>query len=322
MDAKLALRLLSLWAFFGLSALSPLMAQSGHPQHLGISFSNDFLVLHAPTDRYYTNGLNLDWLNPALERNPLNHLLIRAEKASVHRYGLSLRQDIYTPFQKDSPELAAHDRPFASVLALQSAITAVHADKGWMWSSSLELGVLGKPGGGRTVQNGFHNLLENSEVVNGWTNEIRTGPVLNYGISYRHRLWLAPWTWGQMGLRGRIGTLHTDLTPSLEVALGRVRDPFRAFENPLNGKRVHVHAVLGGSVRAIAHDGTLTGALFFPDHRFQGALQTERIQGTVKAGFQFGQPAWSVDFSLFWTSPEFRGGASHAYGNLSLSFWW
>ncbi len=287
-----------------------------------MSWANDFLYLLDPSDHYYTNGLDVEYIHPALEKNPLGALLLRPANGFRQRYGLRLRQDIFTPIRKDTLALLINDRPFASALTLESSAYSVRAGSGTRLESSLMLGVVGKAGGGRAVQNGIHGLLENSEGVEGWVNEIRTGLVVNYNLEVRQRLWSADWTWAELALAGRLGSLYTDLSPSATIAFGLVRDPYLGFQDPDAGRPFRLSLLLGGGARAVAYDATLTGSWFAPDPRFRGRIRPEHMQYRGRVGLMAGWKRSSLSLVWHFQSAEFQGGEPHAFGALRLAFWW
>ncbi|HNS47342.1 MAG TPA: DUF2219 family protein, partial [Bacteroidales bacterium] len=60
-----------------------------------INFENDIFT---NTDRYYTNGIRFDWVNPGFNRSLLTHLMIPLHHPARNYYGISLVHRIYTPW--------------------------------------------------------------------------------------------------------------------------------------------------------------------------------------------------------------------------------
>ena len=118
----------------------PAMITLSRESFLVIGFDNDILDY---TDRFYTNGIRIAFISPALQANPLRHLLLPYWRSGVNYYGLSLTQDMFTPSTTKMGGILYGDRPYAAYLYVGSfKITNDRARK-LRQSSELDVGIIG-----------------------------------------------------------------------------------------------------------------------------------------------------------------------------------
>ena len=78
-----------------------------------LDFDND---LFFKTDRYYTNGLTIGFIHPAIKKSPFRVLLYTKGKKTIQYGGVTLTQEMYTPINTDSQDQQPQDRPYAGTL--------------------------------------------------------------------------------------------------------------------------------------------------------------------------------------------------------------
>src|SRR6218665_2283001 len=61
--------------------------------YVRLHFDNDYF---SKSDAYYTQGVNIEWVTPALKKNPVNRILF-LPRQGMHQYGLALEHNAYTP---------------------------------------------------------------------------------------------------------------------------------------------------------------------------------------------------------------------------------
>jgi len=142
----------------------------GAAQSIGLNWDND---VHFATDRYYTNGLIVDYRDPKLFKI--------FYKNHQTQKGLILEHKIYTPakYNQDIPDF---DRPFASSFTLAYYTKDLRAAEQIILTHQLQIGLQGRYSGGKTVQNFFHSLLSNSDEIEDWQFQMSTDLILNYGF--------------------------------------------------------------------------------------------------------------------------------------------
>ena len=83
-----------------------------YPKKIEVEWANDVFF---QTDRYFTNGLVLEYYSQSFNRFGLSNLLFDPMSESGPIYSISVNHDIFTPKNVfGNPELT--DRPYAGVL--------------------------------------------------------------------------------------------------------------------------------------------------------------------------------------------------------------
>lgn len=81
--------------------------------YMRLSYDNDYFT---GTDKYYTQGINLEVVSNSLRKNPLNFLLLRRDDKYT-KYGIAVDHFGFTPTSIRSSEILQGDRPFAGNLS-------------------------------------------------------------------------------------------------------------------------------------------------------------------------------------------------------------
>jgi hypothetical protein len=164
----------------------------------------------AGTDRFYTSGLDLNYVSPT---TTVPDWLARAGHVlwggGTQRYSIGLSQVLFTPTQTQINPPPPHDRPYAGELTGNFALIQDTAD--YRSDLEIDLGVVGPGALGEEVQNGFHHLIGDTPNL-GWGHQIHNEPLLEIASD---RIYRVP--------TGTIGPFETDLLPQLSVGLGNER---------------------------------------------------------------------------------------------------
>jgi hypothetical protein len=172
---------------------------------------NASITVGKPPDRFYVNGLRLGWTSPTGQvpdvLADLGHTLWGAGQ---QRIAFDLAQQIYTPADTGSAVPNPNDRPFAGVLLGNFSLISDTEDTRSVLTVSL--GVVGPASGAESLQNGFHDLIEQNHT-DGWRGQIQNTPVAEV---LHERTWRLP--------MGTVAGLETDALPSLTIGLGDLRD--------------------------------------------------------------------------------------------------
>jgi hypothetical protein len=151
-------------------------------------FYNDFF---AGTDRHFTNGMALSWIDDAVGDTDNNNSkaysqfmldaitklpLVEAQSTKNYNAGISISQMAITPADTSISTPQYNDIPYAGYLAASFYI--------FQWDSTkfdefrIDLGVVGEESGAEFVQNTFHKLIGNSEAM-GWDTQLGTEYIFN-----------------------------------------------------------------------------------------------------------------------------------------------
>jgi lipid A 3-O-deacylase len=280
------------------------------------NYENDFFT---KTDRDYTQGVLLEWVNPRLRRFPLSGLLWRPKNSMVD-YGISIEDDTYTPNLYDKTAIQFGDRPFADALFLKTFLIAKNGDRKERVSTQLSTGLIGPAAGGQGMQQSIHRWLHD-EQPHGWPNQIRNDIVLNYQVNYEREFYnykehLSLATFNSI----RLGTLSDKLTTGLTSMLGNFYSPFRTG-GQVPAKRIQYYVYDQLSLNAVGYDATLQGGLF--DRSNPYTVPTGEINRvTLQNRYGVVLVLKGAYFEYYQTSltQEFRPSVFHRTGGIQAGF--
>ena len=173
--------------------------------------------------------------------------------------------------------------------------------------SELDAGIIGQGAGGKWMQTGIHDALDNI-TPKGWDNQIRNDLVLDYSLRVEKgvaSVRLAEFT---VFGAGSLGALYANLSAGTEVRLWSVK----------NGQRRHMVFARGQS-KLVGYDATLLGGLF--NRASPYTLTTGSIKRLVQRadiGFVYDGGGFLIEVTRSFLSPEFEGGFSHQFAEIAF----
>lgn len=316
----LLLLLLCLPGLAGHTAPAP--ADTLHPLSPGrllrYTYAND---LFFRTDYYFTQGMTLTLVHPALARLPTRHLLASGPAGSTQQHGLTLRYDGFTPLRIQDPFIRVGDRPYAAYLYVSIFRISTHPARRLRLTTALEIGFIGPAARGKELQTAIHRVIGNVEP-RGWGYQIRNAPIIGYRVAVeklllgagRHVELLAD-------AQASLGTLYTYAGTGLHLRVGKFSpwfsSPSRYDSKPLPWQ-FYGEATLSG--RLIGYDATLQGSPF--TNRVPYTLAAGDVRRAVlrsSGGVVLAHGGLSFTATATWVSPEFAGGRSHRWGQLGMA---
>ncbi len=181
------------------------LADIGHT--ITIQLEND--STRPGSDNYYTSGERIAYTSPTGQipgpLAALGHLMGEGQQ----RFALELSQNIFTPHATESTNPPLNDRPYAAVLL--GTISLIQDTDATRTVLAFGLGMIGPAALGRPVQNGFHELLGQTDT-RGWGTQAANQPVIQLTAD---RTWRIP--------QGNLGALEADALPSVSAGAGTFR---------------------------------------------------------------------------------------------------
>lgn len=263
-------------------------------------YENDFF---AATDRYYTQGIYLERLHPALARTPLRHVLLSLPSVRS-RFGVAFGDEGYTGSDLKESAIVAGDHPWAGTKQLHAFSISQDTVRHLRLSSQLTIGLIGQGAGGREIQTFIHERTGNT-IPQGWHNQIRNDVILNYAVHAEQRL-LAPVQSVELWGTGtaRAGTFKSS------VALGGTL---------LIGKLGRFFAYAAPAVDLVGYDATLQGGVFNKRSPYTiSNADMHRVVVRQRAGVVFRGDRFSVEYFRTHVGAEFAGGSAHRTGGIAL----
>ena len=140
---------------------------------LRYTYAND---LFFRTDYYFTQGMTLTLVHPALARLPVRHLLAAGPRGSTQHHGLTLRYDGFTPLRIQDAFIRVGDRPYAAYFYASFFRISNQPARHQRLTTALEIGFIGPAAGGKELQTAIHRVTGNAEP-RGWDYQIRNAPI-------------------------------------------------------------------------------------------------------------------------------------------------
>ncbi len=312
---------------------SDYIKKSDKRRFLTLSIEND--SLGRGTDRHYTSGVRLTYLNvntqvPDFIKEISGHIpTFRINPTTSIAY--SVGQNLYTPDDLSRREQASDDRPWAGWLyasAGLSTITRNHVDE-----LELTLGMVGPAALGKGTQKFVHNLID-SPNPKGWDNQLRNEP----GVIIS---WLRRWPYAA-GFEA--GSLRGGIEPNINLTLGniysyagtgltfrlgpqtilfqdhppRVRPAMPGsgyYDIPPSGLGWYLFAGIDG--RAVGRNIFLDGNTFRNSH----SIDKKYFVMDANAGIALTLGQARMSYSAIYRTKEFRGqNRNDLFGSVSLSW--
>jgi lipid A 3-O-deacylase len=278
-------------------------------RYIRFNYENDFF---AASDRYFTQGLNMELALPVFKKIPTSKLLLTLPGAEV-KYGIGVEHDAYTPTSIQSNSILYGDRPFAGALFL-NLFSITQTDK-QQQSSTLSLGVLGAAAGAQQMQTSIHAWTNNIDPQ-GWQFQIQNDFIINYRLTYE-RLLLATGNnfFLNANASARLGTLSTKAGVGLTLMAGLLEHPFL----PLRNRNFSIYVYERPLVNVVGYDATMQGGLLNRDSPYTiDAGDIDRLVFENRLGFTIRYKKISLEYFRTYITREFRTGFPHAWGGVGM----
>lgn len=278
-------------------------------------YDNDFFT---KTDKYYTQGVTFEYVNPILRKNPINKILW-APFNTTAQYGVSLNLFGYTPTSILSDTILTGDRPFNANISLKSFLIQVDEEHQQQVSTAFSAGVMGPAALGFEIQDNIHQWLNNARPK-GWQYQTKNDIIINYQLNYEKSLLAAGNNFllnatGELGL----GTLNNKVGGGLNFMVGRFNNRF----SPVNKekKKAEYYFYGQGKVNLIGYDASMQGGLFTRNNPYIiKASDLSRTTLQADAGVIVNLKKFYFSYTQSILTREFQGGKSHRWGGISVGF--
>lgn len=279
-------------------------------------YENDFVAL---TDYYYTSGMNIELVKPALKHNPLNKIFFRLPGSKM-KYGLALDHYAFTPLHIIYSDILYGDRPYAGCISVNSFRIATDEKRRQQISTSLVLGLIGPATQWKSVQTFLHKRLIPAPQPKGWDHQIQNDLILNYKVDVEKNLIKS----NSFLLNGNVeavaGTMNDKLGTGLSLMTGKINDPFQSCV--ANEEKEWELYFFGHSfVNAVGYDASLQGGMINTKSPYTlSGSQLNRFTFQNQIGLMFHHNKFSLELSESFLSKEFKTSLRHIWGGLGLGF--
>jgi hypothetical protein len=295
-----------------------------HDRSIRINFDNDILD---NTDRYYTNGIRFDFISPFLKQSPLSWLMVPYWGNGENYYGVSIGQNMYTPYTTKTGGVHEGDRPYAAYLFIGSFKISNDPKRKFRQTTDVDLGVIGPSSYGDFVQKSFHNSVPTNNEPLGWEYQVQDDLVLNYGLTYEKGIVSSRRMELNLNATGNLGTLYTNMGGGFQFRAGRMNRYFDSYGfSAINASKTKEYSKFQAYVfvtslgKLVGYDATLEGGMFNKSSIYtlnRRSVSLFTYQGTFGVTLSYG--GFRLDVEQFLLSPEFHGGSWHKWVHIGVT---
>ena len=287
------------------------------------TFANDATFR---TDYYFTQGMSVNLVHPALGKSSVNKLLLGSKRGGLNYYGFKIRYDGFTPLQISDPEIRYGDRPYAAYIYATQYRIKQDAAKKQRLTSGLDLGFIGPKAGAGKFQTKVHEWLD-APAPQGWKYQVNTNLVLGYQALYEKELLHVAKVAELVGVaEGSLSTLYTYAQSGFLLRSGKMNGYFQNLgitsrQNRVDLQKFQFYAQGRFTGRLVGYNATLQGGVLHQNNSY--TLKAKEIKRTVSqrsAGLVGAYKGISFESSVVWLTPEFKNGRSHKWMFFELRF--
>ena len=288
---------------------------------LTYAYAND---LFFRTDYYFTQGMTLTLVHPALARLPVRHLLVAGPRGSTQCHGLTLRYDGFTPLRIQDEFIRVGDRPYAAYLYASFFRVSNQPTRHFRLTTALEIGFIGPAARGKELQTAIHRVTGNA-APRGWGYQMRNAPIVGYRVEFEQQLAANRFAELLGKAEASMGTLYTYAGTGLHLRAGQLKPYFTDLglsksASPDSRESWQLYGQAALEARLIGYDATLQGSLFRADDPYTlPAGDVRRAVLRSSGGLVLAHGALRFEATATWVSPEFAGGRPHRWGQLALT---
>jgi lipid A 3-O-deacylase len=287
------------------------------PAHrLAFTFANDFFF---GIDYYFTQGITLDWVSPALARSPANYLLPKGPAGSTRSHGMALYFNGFTPLDVRDARLRRGDRPYAAYIYTALYRISNQAARRQRLTTALEIGYLGPATGARAIQTKLHEIT-GFAPPRGWQYQVRSDLVLGYRAVFEKQVLAVGRSAELIGsAEASVGTLYTYAQGGLRLRAGRFQPYFAGLApaGPVRPWQCYGEATITEQV--VGYDATLQGGVLNHGNPYvlaAGVIRRAVLRGS--GGLVVAHGGLRFSATAVFIAPEFAGGLSHRWGAVGV----
>lgn len=305
---------------FSCVLLSASSFAQNYKNEFGFKSDNDS-YLGQGSDRYYTNGLFIDFRMA----KPQQELKAGIEKKI---YELSVGQKMYNPKSGFSPDPATQDRPFAGYLYAGIAASWFTTDE-QIWKANVEIGTTGPNSLARDGQELLHRTT-GFYTPAGWEYQIKNELKATVGLQYTKLITRPESKALDFSFEGYAvaGNIFDAVGAGVIFRAGRINQLFNSgYTNSVIGNNPKTKALVKREfffyakpqLNVIAYDATIQGSMFNNDSPVTFGIKP--IVFAQQFGVNYSSQRFTFDFGVIFKTKEVESSAkAHQYGSISMFY--
>lgn len=301
--------------------LSGLQASAQQYKHeIGFQSDNDSYLAQG-SDRYYTNGLFLNY-RFATDQQKLKAGL---QKKIVE---LSAGQMIFNPRSGYRPDPATQDRPFAGYLYLGGAVSWFHSDE-QMLKAALQVGTTGPNSLAQDGQELLHRTIGFYEPE-GWDYQIKNEAAVNASVQYVRLLQRAENAKTDFSFEGyaNAGTTFSGAGAAVLFRAGKLERLFNSASydarvgtagNQGMDQRHELFFYAKPQLNFVAYDATVQGSMF--SNNSPVTYGVKPFVFAQQLGVNYSTGRLTLDFNVSFKTKEIKSRAlAHQFGSITVNY--
>ena len=296
---------------------------NGLSDFIEIRSHNDYYYINRSSDRYFSSGNRLIVQSQLFQNGLLGfgHFFPWQfqKEAAPNIFQLQLDHNIYTPFDILTDNPAEMDRPYAGLL-LMHLINHTYLEKQKaILKKEILLGWVGPAVRAQEIQNWFHKLTR-WPAAKGWNFQLRNQLVYGLELAWwqafnphspekEHNL--------AYEIKAHLSSLTSEINLGLHYQAGHFL-PLISPKHPFK-KGFAWNFFIKLDLTIIPHNNLINGQVLSVSSSQK--LSINRLIPVLlrgEHGFRLRFQSWELSLGQQVLSPEFRGGAAHLSGSISL----
>ena len=277
---------------------------------------NDFLVVNASSDKYYTYGVNTSF---RWRVDKPNFLSKRFQNKTGYFQSLGFNIEGYTPDYQSSRNETK--RPYAgwSYFEFQSTYGFKNSFLRW----GIDIGILGPDSQAGALQNWFHGHITGDRVLDGWKHQISNQLGVNlrglYAISlYQNKI---VDIYGSTDIS--LGNVFTYIKPGINFRLGKFNtlSSSAVYQNTILANKSNKEFFLDGgiAVKMSAFNATIQGNKI-DEFNFIDSKMINNLFFNAQLGLYYASNRSTVGAKYFFSSGELNDNDNQRYAMLTFSY--
>lgn len=284
-----------------------------------VHYEDDFFT---GTDRYYSQGINLEYVDPTFNKFFLHRLLVKGKDA--RQMGIAIEHNLFTPSNINSDSILYGDRPYASTLTGRVFSSSYLEGTCARITSSFSFGVIGPAAGGKAMQSVFNQWSDDNQPK-GWEHQNQNSLVLNYKVGMECKIFQIQDRLLFSGFSSaQLGTLNAKLSSGMVLIVGKLNSRLTAPHGGRStNKQFTFHGYAQPMINFIGYDATLQGGMFNNDSPYTlSASDIKRVTLQANVGLVMQAGPIYMEYFVTLLSQEFSGGLRHSYGGVRVGVRW
>jgi hypothetical protein len=312
-----------------INLVNDVSAQSVNQKHsFRIYMDNDFFNFRgAGTDRYYTNGIRLDYFYTKKQKAKFPSFFLLKISEDNNIYGWGLAQFMFTPQHIDVAEIQYDDRPYAGALYGIHSLQSINTIKKIKITSEIFLGVIGPLSFAKESQTWLHHAI-NYIKPEGWENQVPNDLLLNYNIHIEKQMMQPSKSILAVAIvETYSGTLYNAAGIGFMLRIGKFDNYFEEVpksQKPTKNK-FQLYVFMSPVARVVLSNATLQGGLINQNNDQNkgytlGKDQIERLTVLYDVGLCCELQKFSITITQKLRTAEFKGQYVQEVGNITMKF--